>query len=456
MVDRVELERFYRTLEVQTSASVEDIRIAYRELSQVWHPDRFASSPALQARAELRQRELNEAYNRIKEAPLGRPDAESRSDPGADWARVRAGVPIEERTGRVASRSPRGEEAQSHPRQPISACRSAHPEWPGRCGRRGVPRRDPRGWIAAGSLPLPARDELRTHACLARAAPVPGPASAFLSAPGGGSAEPDSLLQAGLLAQVMRGARANDQDFGRAASRRSTASSCDSLSTSNGLTRWWSKPAARERWRSCSWPQPVRAIKRTSVLRGGTDPAGDLVSVHLRHSNVEEDRVRTEASRGSPGPRAPLWATETVAPSAVSRTPSVSAASRLSSTTRTPSRGNLHHLAVLWARLELATVIIGSSTTNSLPSPEPALLASTLPPCRATRLRTRVSPMPRPPWAATIGSVDLREHVEHGGELSGGNADAVVANGDDGACRPRRVTESADVAARRSCTWRRW
>ncbi|HVQ30015.1 MAG TPA: DnaJ domain-containing protein [Vicinamibacteria bacterium] len=87
MVDRVELERFYRTLEVQTSASVEDIRIAYRELSQVWHPDRFASSPALQVRAELRQRELNEAYNRIKEAPLGRPDAESRSDPGADWAR---------------------------------------------------------------------------------------------------------------------------------------------------------------------------------------------------------------------------------------------------------------------------------------------------------------------------------------------------------------------------------
>src|SRR5690606_37962131 len=35
------------------------------------------------------------------------------------------------------------------------------------------------------------------------------------------------------------------------------------FSSSGGLTRWWSKPAALVRWRSSGWPQPVTATSST-------------------------------------------------------------------------------------------------------------------------------------------------------------------------------------------------
>ena len=88
MDEPLRLERFYRILEVQASASVEDIHVAYRQLTQVWHPDRFPGNPALRARAEQRQRELNEAYERIKDAPLGGPRLQAEApDPAEVWAR---------------------------------------------------------------------------------------------------------------------------------------------------------------------------------------------------------------------------------------------------------------------------------------------------------------------------------------------------------------------------------
>ncbi len=40
----------------------------------------------------------------------------------------------------------------------------------------------------------------------------------------------------------------------------SDASSCSTISMSTGFVRWKSKPASLARWRSCSAPQPVKAI----------------------------------------------------------------------------------------------------------------------------------------------------------------------------------------------------
>ena len=64
---------------------------------------------------------------------------------------------------------------------------------------------------------------------------------------------------------------------------------------SAGLTRWWLKPAATERRRSSSCPQPVSAISEMWRLRGiGADAARDLVAVHAGHADVEQHDVGLE------------------------------------------------------------------------------------------------------------------------------------------------------------------
>ena len=64
------------------------IRDAYRDLAKVWHPDRFAGDPRLQAKASERMRELNEAL-RIASARGGAPGTAM----GAATPRAGGGTP---------------------------------------------------------------------------------------------------------------------------------------------------------------------------------------------------------------------------------------------------------------------------------------------------------------------------------------------------------------------------
>lgn len=63
-----ELDDCYRALELRVGATRAEVREAYRVLSAVWHPDRFAGNPRLQARATERQQRLNAAYARLEAA----------------------------------------------------------------------------------------------------------------------------------------------------------------------------------------------------------------------------------------------------------------------------------------------------------------------------------------------------------------------------------------------------
>jgi hypothetical protein len=71
-------EEDYNTLDVEVGASVEDITAAYRDLVAVWHPDNFAHSPRLQAKAEEKMRKIRMAYERLcglePSGPETRPD----------------------------------------------------------------------------------------------------------------------------------------------------------------------------------------------------------------------------------------------------------------------------------------------------------------------------------------------------------------------------------------------
>jgi hypothetical protein len=54
-------------LGVQPGASVSDVKAAYRDLVQVWHPDRFGKDTRLNTLATEKLKEINEAYSRLME-----------------------------------------------------------------------------------------------------------------------------------------------------------------------------------------------------------------------------------------------------------------------------------------------------------------------------------------------------------------------------------------------------
>ena len=65
-----EVRRAYSILGVPPTASAEEIRQHYLRLVQEWHPDKHGHDPVAQWRATEKMKLLNEAYARIKNAPL--------------------------------------------------------------------------------------------------------------------------------------------------------------------------------------------------------------------------------------------------------------------------------------------------------------------------------------------------------------------------------------------------
>ena len=62
----LEVERYYRVLELEPGASLEDVHQGYLDLTWVWHPDRFAGNPRLQLKAHHKLQQLNEAHERLR------------------------------------------------------------------------------------------------------------------------------------------------------------------------------------------------------------------------------------------------------------------------------------------------------------------------------------------------------------------------------------------------------
>jgi uncharacterized protein YjbI with pentapeptide repeats len=60
-------ERYYEILGVEPGSSPEEIRQAWRDLAQVWHPDRFTTNERLQQKAQDKLKEVNEAYEALRD-----------------------------------------------------------------------------------------------------------------------------------------------------------------------------------------------------------------------------------------------------------------------------------------------------------------------------------------------------------------------------------------------------
>lgn len=62
-----ELERYYRILELEPGASLEEVNQAYRDLAFIWHPDRIPQEKQrLQEKARRKLQELNEAREKLR------------------------------------------------------------------------------------------------------------------------------------------------------------------------------------------------------------------------------------------------------------------------------------------------------------------------------------------------------------------------------------------------------
>ena len=60
------ISRCIEILGLKSGASQEEVNQAYRDLANVWHPDRFANNLRLQKKAEEKLKEINAAYEYIR------------------------------------------------------------------------------------------------------------------------------------------------------------------------------------------------------------------------------------------------------------------------------------------------------------------------------------------------------------------------------------------------------
>lgn len=62
MTEGEKLRHYFRELDLSASSSIPDIRRSYRDLAQIWHPDRFQHNDRLREKAENRFKKITEAY----------------------------------------------------------------------------------------------------------------------------------------------------------------------------------------------------------------------------------------------------------------------------------------------------------------------------------------------------------------------------------------------------------
>ena len=80
------MKKYYEILELNASASIEDVEQAYKELSNAWRPENYQNLPRYKRRAELKLKEINEAYEQLRSYLAARPHLEVHNDRSAPEA----------------------------------------------------------------------------------------------------------------------------------------------------------------------------------------------------------------------------------------------------------------------------------------------------------------------------------------------------------------------------------
>jgi DnaJ-class molecular chaperone len=62
----MDIRQCFDVLELDSSASIDDAKQAYKDMVNIWHPDRFSNNPRLKRKAEDKLKEVNEAYEMMQ------------------------------------------------------------------------------------------------------------------------------------------------------------------------------------------------------------------------------------------------------------------------------------------------------------------------------------------------------------------------------------------------------
>ena len=60
------MKKYFEILELDMSASIEEVEKAYKELAEAWRPENYQNLPRFKRKAEIKLEEVNDAYERIK------------------------------------------------------------------------------------------------------------------------------------------------------------------------------------------------------------------------------------------------------------------------------------------------------------------------------------------------------------------------------------------------------
>jgi peptidoglycan hydrolase-like protein with peptidoglycan-binding domain len=74
------MQKYFEILELDMSASIEEVEQAYKELTQAWRPQSYQNLPRFKRKAEIKLKEINEAYERVRSYLLAKQPAEHHGD----------------------------------------------------------------------------------------------------------------------------------------------------------------------------------------------------------------------------------------------------------------------------------------------------------------------------------------------------------------------------------------
>lgn len=76
----MDIDKCCETLDVNKSASPEQVKQAYRDLVNIWHPDRVPDNPRLKKKAEDKLKDINAAYETLNAHLLAQKSQEPKND----------------------------------------------------------------------------------------------------------------------------------------------------------------------------------------------------------------------------------------------------------------------------------------------------------------------------------------------------------------------------------------
>jgi len=62
----MDIRQCFDVLELDSNASIDEAKQAYKDMVNIWHPDRFSNNPRLKQKAEDKLKEINAAYDMMQ------------------------------------------------------------------------------------------------------------------------------------------------------------------------------------------------------------------------------------------------------------------------------------------------------------------------------------------------------------------------------------------------------